>query len=361
ALPAVACTVAALGVLAVLGVLLVDVRPMPSPGGQAAAVGIPAGGPRIETPSVPVGPVAASIAVPTVRGLVPVGATPGDIAVAPDGRTAIIAHRAAGFVSVLDTAIDKVTATIAVPAGPPRFVTFSPDSSRAYVTVFDDARTVSLVAVLDTADGALLTTIPVGQRPFAPAVTPDGSRLWVPSHDDARIDVIDTATDAVTTSIPVPASPHGVAFSADGTRAYVANHESNVVSVLDTASATPVATIPVGTSPQATAVGGGQTAVANYDGGSVTIIDAAGAPVAEVPVGRTPQDVGFAPDGRYLYTADVEADTVSVVDMATRAVTATIPVCDGPTSVAAHPSGRVAYVTCVNSGEVMVLDTTADQ
>jgi serine/threonine-protein kinase len=165
----------------------------------------------------------------------------------------------------------------------------------------------------------------------------------------------------VTTSIPVPASPHSVSFSADGSRAYVANHESNVVSVLDTASATPVATIGVGTSPQATAVGGGQTAVANYDGASVTIIDAAGAAVAEVPVGRTPQDVAFAPDGRYLYTANVEDDTVSVVDAAAHAVTATMPVCDGPGSVSADPSGRVAYVSCVNSGEVVVLDTTAEQ
>ncbi|MCO1656884.1 hypothetical protein [Pseudonocardia humida] len=362
ALPVAAGTVAALGALAVAGVLLVDVRPMPSPGGQAAAVGVPPSRPEVvQVPAAPVGPIATSIAVPTVRAVVPVGATPGDVAVAPDGRTALIAHRAAGFVSVLDTSLDKVTATIAVPAGPPRFVAFSPDSSRAYITVFDDARTVSLVAVLDTTTDTLLTTIPVGQRPFAAAVTPDGSRLWVPSHDDARIDVVDTATNAVTTSIPVPASPHGVAFSADGSRAYVASHESNVVSVLDTASATPVATIPVGTSPQSAAVGDGQTAVANYDAGSVTIIDAAGAAVAEVPVGRTPQDVGYAPDGRYLYTANVEDDTVSVVDTAARAVTATIPVCAGPTSVAPHPTGRVAYVTCVDSGEVLIMDTTADQ
>jgi YVTN family beta-propeller protein len=61
-------------------------------------------------------------------------------------------------------------------------------------------------------------------------------------------------------------------------------------------------------------------------------------------VGTNPQDVTYAPDGRYVYTANVESGTVSVVDTQTRTVTANIPT-DSPTSVAVLPNGRKAYVT----------------
>jgi len=75
-----------------------------------------------------------------------------------------------------------------------------------------------------------------------------------------------------------------------------------------------------------------------------------------VPVGTNPQDVTYAPDGRYLYTANVASGTVSVVDTETRTVTAEIPT-DSPTSVAVLPNGRKAYVTNLNTGTLTVLNT----
>ncbi|GAA2544124.1 hypothetical protein GCM10010210_13640 [Pseudonocardia hydrocarbonoxydans] len=261
---------------------------------------------------------AASVAVPTVRGAVSVGPTPGYLEIAPNGRFAYIANRDARVITVLDTTINQVTATIPVEAGPPQFVTFSPDSSRAYVSIYNTERTVNLVGVLDTATNTVLTTIPVGRRPFASATTPDGTRLYVPSHDDGRIEVIDTATAAVVGRISVAPNPHWVAFSPDGSRLYAANHESNVVSVIDPATDTVLTTVPVGTSPHSTTLSpdGSRVAVVNFDSNEVSIIDTASdTVVATVPVGRNPQDVAYAADGRFLYTTDVDSDTLSVVDV----------------------------------------------
>jgi YVTN family beta-propeller protein len=360
-LPAAAMVVAAGTAVAALAVLLVDVRPIPPTNSQAAMPSVPG---RVVPAGEPLMRVATSIAVPTVRTTLPVGSTPGYIETAPNGRFALIMHREAGLVSVLDTTINRISATIPIPAGPPRFVSFSPDSTRAYVSVYNEVGTVHQIAVLDTTTNQLVDTVPVGRRPFASAVTPDGARLWVPSHDDGRLDVIDTANDTVLGSIPVAPNPHWVAFSDDGDRAYVANHESNLVTVVDTRTSAILATIPVGASPHSTAVsiGHGQAAVTNFDGDSVSIIDmVTSTVVAEVPVGDNPQDLDYAPDGRYLYTTNVDDDSISVVDTATHGVTATIPACDGPTSISTHPSGRFAYVSCLNSGELMILDTTADQ
>ena len=52
---------------------------------------------------------------------------------APNGRQLYIANRAAGVVTVVDTAVDKVTATIPITAGPPQYIAFSPDGRKAYV------------------------------------------------------------------------------------------------------------------------------------------------------------------------------------------------------------------------------------
>jgi DNA-binding beta-propeller fold protein YncE len=52
---------------------------------------------------------------PVTAAVVPVAATPFDVAIAPDGRTAAVTHRAAGRVTVIDVARREVTRTVALP------------------------------------------------------------------------------------------------------------------------------------------------------------------------------------------------------------------------------------------------------
>ena len=104
----------------------------------------------------------------------PVGPTPGYMEIAPNGRYAYIANRAAGLLTVFDTTINAVTGTIPVPDGGPQFVAFSPDGIFAYVSIFNNERTINEVAVLDTANSQFIARVPTGVRPFALDVTPDG-------------------------------------------------------------------------------------------------------------------------------------------------------------------------------------------
>ena len=93
---------------------------------------------------------------------------------------------------------------------------------------------MNVVGVLDTTTNAFITTVPVGVRPFALDITPDGKKVYVPNHDSGSITVIDTATNTVVDTIKVAPNPHWVDISADGKTLYAANHESNLVSVIDT-------------------------------------------------------------------------------------------------------------------------------
>jgi YVTN family beta-propeller protein len=304
--------------------------------------------------------VAPSVPIPSIGTPVPVGPTPGFVAVAPNGRQAYVANRGAGVVTVVDTAVDQVTATIPVPPGPPQYLTFSPDGRTVYISIWDEARTIAAIGVLDTTTNSVVATIPVRTRPFLAAITPDGRQLYVPNHDSGTVSVVDTATRTVTDEIRVAADPHWVEFSRDGRRAYTADHESDLISVIDTATHTVVAAVPAQHSPHSVAVHPTRPLVAdvNYDSDTVTMADTdSDRVVATVPVGHGPQDITWAPDGRFAYVANVDADTVSVIDATTMTVTATIPTGNAPTSVAVLPNGRQAYVTNLRDGTLSVLYT----
>jgi len=302
----------------------------------------------------------ASLAIPTYDGEpVAVGATPGFVAITPDGRLAYVARRAAGVVSVLDTSINKVLAEVPIPAGPPQYIAFAPDGRRAYVSVYNAELSINAVAVLDTRTTKLLETIPVNKKPYALAVSPDQKYVYVPSHDSAVIDIIDIAASKVVQSVPVAPNPHWVTFDADGSHLYIANHDSNVISIVDTATNTVTATIPVGVSPHSIAVSpdGKQLAVVCFTSNDVYFIDTEShAQLGIVPVGRNPQDLTYSPDGRYIYTANVDSGTISVIDTETRAVTANVPT-TSPTSVAVLPNGRKAYVTNLDAGTLSILNS----
>ena len=366
------------GVLALLaagavvaGLLPRPVAAVPHTAAPAALVAHPT---ALPPPDLRPEPVAA-VALPSVRARVAVPPTPGDIELAPDGRSALIAHRTRMAVSVLDTRLDQVVTTIPTPQAPPRFVTFCPGArDRAYLSMFDDpqdapaGRGRNLVGVLDLARGELVATIPVGSRPSAAACSPDGAQLWVPSRDDGRVDVIDTATDRLLRSLPVPSGPERLVFSADGRKVYASCPDANVVAVLDPAAFTVVRTIPVGASPQGGALSPDGTALAVVDRASseVSVIDTArDVETARLRTGENPQDVAWSADGRLVYTANVEGrvngrpvGNVSVIDVATggqsRLVTDDPAVDTAPAGIARSADGATGYVTNLAAGTVTV-------
>lgn len=301
------------------------------------------------------------VAIPALGPTIPVGQTPGFVAVSPNGHHAYIANQDTQRITVLDTAVNQVTATIPIPAGPPQFLAFAPDGRKLYVSIFNDQRTIHLVDVIDTASNTVVATIPQPARPFLPAVTPDGKLLYIPNHDTTSVSVVDTASNTVIAQIKVAPNPHWVAFSPDGRWAYTANHESNLVSVIDTTTREVVATIPVSTSPHSLAVHPTRPLVVNvnYDASSVTVIDTnTRKVVATIPVGNNPQDIAWAPDGRFAYVVNEGSNTVSVIDATTDQVTATLPTGAGPTSIGVLPNGRQAYVSNLNSATLTVLNLT---
>lgn len=300
-----------------------------------------------------------AVPIPAVGATIPVGRTPVFVAASPSGRQVYVANGNEQIVTVVDTAINKVTAIIPIPGGPPQFLEFTPKGRRLYVTIFNDQRTIHEIAVIDTTSNTVIATIPQEARPFQPAVSPDGKQLYVPNHDTGSVLVVSTRDYKEITRIGVPPNPHWVAFSREGDRAYTANHESNVISVIDTATHQVLTTVPVGTSPHSIAVSPTRplVACANFDSNDITMIDTGTLKVVEtIPVGKKPRDIIWSTDGRFAYAVNEDAHNISVIDAATFKVTATIPVGAEPISIAVLPNGRQAYVSSKKAGTLTILE-----
>ena len=80
----------------------------------------------------------------------------------------------------------------------------SRDGSKVYVTNSSAPNTVS---VIDTAMNTVSATIPVGITPLGVAVSPDGSKVYVTNAFSNTVSVIDTATNTVIATIPVGITP----------------------------------------------------------------------------------------------------------------------------------------------------------
>jgi YVTN family beta-propeller protein len=309
---------------------------------------------------------APSVAVPTVAGKIQVGQTPSYVQVAPNGKFAYIANPAAGTITVFSTANDLVSGSVKIPQGPPQFVSFSPDSRTAYVSVYNTRGSVHLIAFIDTATRTVTSTVPVDNfTPGPSATSPDGRYLYVPNHNTAMsganenvVDVIDTAGGKLIGKIAVPANPHWIAFDKNG-RFYTTDHMSATVTVLNAQTNGIIGEIQVGETPHSEAISpdGSRLAVTSFDGNKVFMVNTAtDKMIAQIPVGRNPLDIAYSPDGRYLFTTNNEDNTVTVISTAGNRVIAEVPTGKAPTSISVLPSGRQAYVTDEGDGTIEILN-----
>ena len=194
---------------------------------------------------------------------------------------------------------------------------------RAYVSNEDGES----VTVLDTRDGSVVATVPVGKRPRGLKLSRDGSVLYVavsglpkcpPTVPDAQcaklkrdlqadgIAMIDTATLKLRGLLKSGSDPEQFDVSRDGKRLFVSNEDSAQATVLDIGTGAIVATIPVGHEPEGVRVSpnGKWVLVTSETDSTVSIIDTGTLKVLKIAhVGVRPRDAAFTPDSKMAYVS----------------------------------------------------------
>lgn len=167
---------------------------------------------------------------------IPLQATPNDVAVSPDGRTAwCVINGASGASPGKAVTVDLATATVidSIPVGVgPAGIAIAADGGRAYVTNFGN----NTVSVIDTGTRAVVATVPTAGGPYRLVVDQHRNTVWV--ADDAESDVHQTITAIDTTTLastPVDLGPPGpgiggagpIGLTPDGNHLFVARYSAD--------------------------------------------------------------------------------------------------------------------------------------
>jgi YVTN family beta-propeller protein len=224
------------------------------------------------------------------------------------------------------------------------------------------------VTTLDVATGSATGSIPIDTRALRVAVTPDGTRAYVPGSTDVK--VIDTATNTVVGAIPIAGSV-GLTVAPDGKHVYVAKQDTDQLFVVDTATNLAAGMpIPTGDRPRAVVVNAAGTRAYVGNTGtpySVTVVDlVSNTIVTTIPAGGfldRPENLTITPDGSHVYAANFGATaggtSVSVIDTATNTITGNITVGRTPITVAADPSGARVYVAARGDSRLDIIDVAS--
>jgi YVTN family beta-propeller protein len=298
-------------------------------------------------------------------GTIAVGTTPTGVAVG--ASKAYIANQGSNSVSVIDLTQSPpaVAATIPV-GGMPDSAALSGDGSRLYVPNFRDG-TLSIIA---TATNTVSHTVAVGSRPTG--VVEVGGSVYVANLLSGTISVIDPVAGSVTRTISLPgagtatgAAPSGLAASANGQRLYANDARNGRTYVIDLAQSPPVVGgfAAVGLRPAYLSLAGATGYVANPGSNSVSVLDLSqGAPVTSgsVTVGSSPYGVAAVAALKEVFVPNSGSNNLSVIDT-TGAPTVAFTIATGaiPDGIALSPDQQTMVVS--NEGDNTVSIFHVDQ
>ncbi len=261
------------------------------------------------------------------------------------------------------TALGALMLALALPSG----------AAAGPVTLIGQVSGTTGAVTYDAGTGQLGPGIAAGNV-FGVAITPDGQTGVAAVGGLApAVQQFDLATGVAGTAIPLPGSPSGLALSPDGTRAYVPFEATNQLVVVDLVAKTTGTPIAIGNRPRAIVVNaaGTKAFTANSQAGpvagGVSIIDLTGSvgPVNLAgPAFDRPESIAITPDGATVYLGNFGAGaggtTVVPVNTATNTVGTTITVGTSVTGMAVDPTGARLYVLNRDSESLSVIATATN-
>ncbi|HVW25883.1 MAG TPA: beta-propeller fold lactonase family protein [Polyangiaceae bacterium] len=254
-------------------------------------------------------------------------------------------------------------------------------SNLVYVSTEEGNEVVSV----DPVHAMVMAHIPVGKRPRAIKLSPDGKLLYValsgspragPGVDESKlppadrkadgIGVVDLKESRLVRTLPSGADPESFDVSEDGKTLYVSNEDTAELTVLDLAAGSIKKKIPIGKEPEGVTLrpDGKFVYVTSEQDGALSVIDTATLTVTKtIAVGQRPRAIVFAADGNTAFVSNEFGRSVSVLDTRTNELKGTIEIPDDaagvrqrPMGLALSPDAQRLYVTTGRAGAIAVID-----
>lgn len=188
---------------------------------------------------------------------------------------------------------------------------------------------------------------------------------YIGGRDENIISVINVPTNQVIAAFPspLPGSLEGSTVSNDNRFIYYTGNGGVIKINTSNNQIVDRTTLPNNTFAIQVSPDGNTLYTADVLANTVTVLNAADLSViTTVPVDTNPQDISITPDGSKVYTANLNNSSVSVIDTATNTLITTInlPGASGTRGICVHPAGQFVYATNAFSDNVSVIDTATD-
>jgi YVTN family beta-propeller protein len=295
--------------------------------------------------------------------------------------TLIVLNKAEASASLLDCGTGKEVARVPTGDGPHE-VAVSPDGVTAVVANYGvRGAPGSSLTVIDIPDRRARRTIDLGDyhRPHGIQFLPDGRRVIVTVEQEKAVVLVDLEIAAVARAFSTGQRvSHMLVLTPDARRAFVANILSNNVTVVDLDRTEAVANIDTGEGAEGIDISpdGREVWVTNRAADTVSIIDAEGLEVVEtLPCASFPIRIKFTPDGRHVLVSNARSGDVAVFDAVTRRELRRVPMQKEavgdtserlfggtfgqgpvPVGILVEPRGHRAFVAGTNADVVAVID-----
>jgi DNA-binding beta-propeller fold protein YncE len=226
---------------------------------------------------------------------------------------------------------------------------------------------------IEVASYTVSARIPLGKCPVYAVQSSDGRRLFVMNRGDDTVTVINSQNNVLDNQCPPPTGCVN-----QGGQTYFSHPTLPLSTTAVTATGI---TPPNGTTGMGTIAGPvyaeyniatSQLVVANYDGGTVSVIDVSldeygndsqtFGTTFTIPVGTNPASVTALYDGSRAYTANQNDSTVSIVNLTSHSFEKTLPVIGHPRTVVSVQNslyGKV-YVASPDSPYLTIIRTDQD-
>jgi YVTN family beta-propeller protein len=248
-----------------------------------------------------------------------IGSSPMGLAIADQGKTALVACRDSGMVVMVDLESFKVISDIKIGANAkPNSVAIDPRGYRAYVV--DSGRSKDgFLHILDLRERSIVGSVKIGTSPMGLVVSPTTELVFVLVGGTNEVWVIDPNKQAVLKKIPVGDGPDGIAITPDGKRVFVANCRTNDLSVIDTQLMRVLITVPIGKMPFGVTLSpdGKRVFVANSGSRNVSILpaDLSNLSGETFLVDKGSVDIKVASDNRTVYVISETTNALLVADV----------------------------------------------
>ncbi len=226
------------------------------------------------------------------------------------------------------------------------------------------------VSVIDVDAEKLLKTLPTGHAPVNPTFNRDWSKLYFSNVMDGTLSIVDTKRAEIVETIPAGGPhPSGLRFLPDGQGlviSYIGDKvtDAGSLGVMDMQTHKLLKTIPVQAQSERFDItpDGKYAYVANIESQSVSIVDLdKGAVIQTISTPeRLPFNVLVSPKGSKVFVASVMGDTIVEIDTATNKVERSIKTAAGPNGMTFTPDGDNILMTNVYAGRMQAYNLSAN-